>query len=202
MALKYKELGMISLTLAAAVMAGCSDDKPESYADKRPDAGALVAEDSGLESKDVLAASDQMAQDLLTSPELNQSRAQWTMTIGAFEDQTTDRSFSTNYNIFLERLRTLVSEKGGGKITLIENKAEFHAIRDSELEGTPDKFGQGPGGNSQPAPQAINPDYIMYGKALDMPNRTTNYFLLEFTIFNAQTRVQVWSRHYEVKVAR
>ena len=84
----------------------------------------------------------------------------------------------------------------------IENKAEFHAIRDSELEGTPDKFGQGPGGNSQPAPQAINPDYIMYGKALDMPNRTTDYFLLEFTIFNAQTRVQVWSRHYEVKVSR
>ena len=49
---------------------------------------------------------------------------------------------------------------------------------------------------------AINPDYIMYGKAMDMPNNSTNFFLLEFTIFNAQTRVQVWSRHYEVKTSR
>jgi len=195
--------GLLSggILVGGFLAAGCSDEKPEGYAEKRPDPGSLVDADTGLESKDVLEASDQMAHDLLTDPQLNQSRTQWTMTVGAFEDQTVDRSFDINYNIFLERLRTIISEKGQGRITLIENKAEFHQIRDSELEGGPDKYGQGSGG-PQPAPQAINPDYIMYGKAYDMPNRSTNYYLLEFTIFNAQTRVQVWSRKYEVKVAR
>jgi Peptidoglycan-synthase activator LpoB len=202
MAQLRKYLSAIGLLLAAAGLAGCGPDKPQDYADRRPDPGTLSEDDTGLQSKDVLAASDQMAQDLLTDPQLNQSRTQWTMTIGHFEDQTTDREFDTNYDIFLERLRTQISQKGQGRVTLIENKSEFHAIRDSELEGGGDKYGQGPSGNSQPAPTAINPDYIMYGKAMDMPNRSTNFFILEFTIFNAQTRVQVWSRDYEVKVAR
>jgi hypothetical protein len=84
---------------------------------------------------------------------------------------------------------------------LIENKDNFHQIRDSELEGPGDQFGQGPGG-PQPAPQAISPEYTLYGKAFDMPNAATNYYLLEFTIQNNQTREQVWSREYEVKVTR
>jgi Peptidoglycan-synthase activator LpoB len=191
MAHSRKALWIMSLLV---LVAGCGPDKPQDYADRRPDPGNLVTDDSGLQSKDVLAASDQMAQDLLTSPQLNQSVSQWTLALGHFEDLTTDKSFSTNYDIFIERLRSILSEKGQGRITLIENKENFHAIRNSELEG-PDQ-------SDQPAPQAVNPDYIMYGKALDMPNRSTNYFLLQFTIFNSRTRVQVWSRHYEVKVAR
>jgi hypothetical protein len=189
------------LLIAAALAAGCSQEQPQSYDEQRPDTGSLSPYDRGLQSKDVLAASDQMAQDLLTDPQLNQSRTQWTLAIGHFEDMTTDRTFATNYDIFLERLRGEISEKGQGRITLIENKENFNAIRDSEVEGAGDKYGQGPGGPS-PAPAAINPDYIMYGKAMDMPNMSTNYYLLEFTIFNANTRVQVWSRQYEVKTSR
>jgi hypothetical protein len=141
----------------------------------------------------VMAASDQMAQDLLTDPQLNQSRTQWTMAIGHFDDLTTDRTFATNYDIFLERLRSLISQKGQGRITLIENKERYHAIVNSEVDGA---------GSQQPTPAAINPDYIMTGKAMDMPNNSTNYFLLEFTIVNAQTRVQVWTRQYEVKTSK
>jgi len=181
--------------------AGCSQDQPQGYADQRPDPGNLSDQDSGLQSKDVLEASDQMAQDLLTNPQFNQSRTQWTLAITGFDDETIDKSFAVNYDIFMERLRTELSEKGEGRITLIANKATFNRLRDQELEGNGDQFGQGPGGPA-PAPQAINPDYIMSGVAMDMPNRGTNYYLLEFTITNAQTRVQVWSRHYEVKVAR
>ena len=52
------------------------------------------------------------------------------------------------------------------------------------------------------APGAYNPDYILYGKAIDMPNRSTNFYLLQFNIVNTHTRVQVWSRTYQVKVSR
>jgi hypothetical protein len=198
MASAYKRLWILGLLAVGGLLVGCSDEKPEGA---RPDPGNLSADDSGLQSKDVLAASDQMASDLLTDPGLNSSSKQWTMVVGHFEDQTTDRSFATNYDIFLARLRTIISQKSGGRIALIDNKDQFHQIRDSELEGSGDTYGQGPGG-SQPAPQAINPDYSMIGKAYDMPNRSTIYFMLEFDVTNLQTRQLVWSRQYEVKVAR
>jgi hypothetical protein len=188
------------LLLGLGLSVGCSEDKPESYSEQRPSVSSLSEDDRGLQSKDVLAASDQMASDLLTDPRLNQSRTQWTMVVTSFEDNTIDKSFSTNYDIFMERLKSLLSEKGSGKIALIENKAAFHKIRDNELEGNGDQFGQGPGG--QPAPQAINPDYGLTGTATDMPNRSTNYFLLNFEVVNLKTRELVWSRHYEVKVSR
>ena len=35
-----------------------------------------------------------------------------------------------------------------------------------------------------------------------MPNRSTNFYLLQFNIVNTHTRVQVWSRTYQVKVSR
>jgi hypothetical protein len=197
----HKQICAAGLMIGMALAAGCSSDKPESYDQQRPDPSTLSPDDRGLQSKDVLAASDQMAQDLLTDPQLNQSRTQWTMAIGHFEDMTTDRTFATNYDIFLERLRTEISQKGQGRITLIENKDTYNGIVNAEVQGPGDKYGQGPGG-PPPTPGAINPDYIMYGKAMDMPNMSTNYFLLEFTVVNANTRVQVWSRQYEVKVSR
>jgi hypothetical protein len=202
MVLKCKYLWTAGLLAGLTLAAGCSSDHPEGYDEQRPDVGSLSPDDRGLQSRDVLAASDQMAHDLLTDPALNQSQTQWTMAIGHFEDMTTDKTFATNYDIFLERLRTEISMKGQGRITLIENKDNFHQIRDSELDGPTDRMGQGPGGNSQPAPAAINPDYTLYGKAYDMPNIGTNFYMLEFTIQNNQTRVQVWSREYEVKVSR
>jgi hypothetical protein len=200
--------------LAAGLLAamgtgfGCSEShhKPESYNEQRPDPDRLVADDRGLQSKDVLAASDSMTMDLLSDPKLNASRTQWTLVVDHFDDLTRDKSFDTNYDIFLERLRTNLSEKSEGRITLLENRDKFNELRNRELDpvgGGPDKYGQGaPGGGGVPgSPNRIQPDYSLYGKAYDMPNRSTNYYLLEFTISDLHTGVQMWSRKYEVKVA-
>jgi hypothetical protein len=35
-----------------------------------------------------------------------------------------------------------------------------------------------------------------------MPNRATNYYLLQFDLTNFNTREQVWSNQYEVQTAR
>jgi len=190
-----------ALFIGLGLAAGCSEDKPESYSEQRPSDSSLSPDDRGLQSKDVLAASDQMASDLLTSPQLNQSRTQWTIVVSTLDDNTIDKSFAVNYDIFMERLKTLLSEKGQGRVALIDNKSTFHNLRDKELEGSGDQFGQGPGGG-QPAPQAINPDYALHGAVSDMPNRGTNFYLINFDLTNLQTRQIVWSRHYEVKVSR
>ncbi|HEX2973748.1 MAG TPA: hypothetical protein VHP11_15555 [Tepidisphaeraceae bacterium] len=192
-----KSLVIIGLLVA---LAGCATDKPHEYGRQRPPVDALDDRDSGLQSKDVVSASDRMASDLLALPELRASAHQWTIVVDRFEDRTLDRQFNTNYDIFLERLRSKLSELGQGRVRLIENKARFHQIRGRELESERDDYQQGSG--NRPVPPSVQPDFALYGKALDMPNRGTNYYLLQFDLSNLQTREQVWSRAYEVKVAR
>jgi hypothetical protein len=173
-----------------------------SYSDQRPDVNTISSNDGGLQSKDVVACTDQLVADLLSSPKLNSSPTQWTLVVQSMQDETTDRQFSTNYNIFIESLRSAISEKAQGRIQLIENKATFEGIRGQELEGgNSDPYGQG-GGAGNGAPATINPDYALYGKAIDMPNRSTNFYLLQFNIVNLRTRTQDWSRTYQVKTAR
>jgi hypothetical protein len=78
-------------------------------------------------------------------------------------------------------------------------------MQSQELEtGARDEFGQG-GGKTQPGPAGINPDYMLYGKIQDMPNRGTNTYRFEFNLSALQgalARTQPWSDEYIVKVER
>jgi hypothetical protein len=191
----------LTLGFSTLLLVGCASATPSDYAAQRPDPSQISDNDAGLQSKDVVACTDQLVTDLLSSPKLNASPTQWTLVVEDVQDMTIDKMFATNYNIFIESLRSAISEKAQGRIQLIENKATFNNIRSNELEGNNDQYGQG-GNPNPPAPGAINPDYALYGKAIDMPNRSTNFYLLQFNIVNLHTRTQDWSRTYQVKVAR
>jgi hypothetical protein len=180
-----------ALCLIVLAMAGCSSEQPQGYSRERPPVDALDDRDRGLQSKDVVNASDTLARDLLALRELRKSDTLWTVVVTGVEDRTLDRHFAPNYDIFTERLRSNLSELGPGQIRLIENQDRFRNIRNRELDREA----------ATPA-AAIQPDYALYGKAYDMPNRGTNYYLIEFVLSNLSTREQVWSRKYEVKVAR
>src|SRR5678816_4129064 len=95
-------LKRVAGVLVAAVVlgaAGCAD-KPHEYGQQRPPVGELDSRDRGLQSKDVVAASDQMAQDLLADRELNASRDRWMMVVDHVENKTADHGF--DMDIFLE----------------------------------------------------------------------------------------------------
>jgi hypothetical protein len=190
---------LLTITLLG-VIGGCAQDKPHDYGRERPSVDSLDSRDAGLQSKDLVAATDQLARDLLAFRELRRSPVQWTIVVDRVEDRTLDRQFHTNYDIFLERLRSNLSELGQGQITLIENKARLNQLRSRELDTPRDDFqqgGAGGGGSSR-----IQPNYALYAKAMDMPNRGTVYYLLQFDLVDLKTGVQPWSRKYEVKVAR
>lgn len=198
MSMSYK-LFLLVACIAGAAIVGCNDS-PHDYGEQRPPNDQLASGDSGLQSKDVLAATDKLVADLLASPELNASSTQWTLVVDHMDDQTRDRLFNTNYDIFLQRLKTNISEQGHGRITLIENRAKFNDLRNRELEGQRDDFGQG--GGPQGSAGATNPEFALSGTAMDLPNRATTFYELSFDVTNLRTRVIVWSRKYEVKVAR
>ena len=196
---RWNKWGAVTLVIGAAAL-GCSySDQPHEYGQARQPVDELNPDDSGLQSKDVVMAADKMSRELLADPTLNASNTAWTIVVSDMEDKTTERYSRVNFDIFLQALKGDLAQKSVGRVQLIENKAEFHNLRNKELEGG-DQFGQGAA--NQPAPAAINPDYALYGTAIDMPNRATNFYQIEFKLVNLHNRTIAFDRLYQVKVAR
>lgn len=195
----------LTTLLAAAVaigLAGCESHHHHDYGDERPPVDTLDSGGRGLQSKDVVDASDKMAMDLLADPRLNASPTQYTIVVTGVENKTSDPR--ANLDIFLERLRTELFQQGRGRVTLIENRDKLHELQSRELEGnnSEDTFGQGSGAKPAPGPAGIQPDYGLYAVMSDMPDRHTDYYFCRFTLTNMRDRTIAWEGSYEVKVAR
>ena len=181
-----------------AALAGCAGP---SYEEQRPPLDELDRRDYGsLQSRDVLEASDRLAMDLLALPELNADRDRWYVVVDRVDDRTSGRHFRGDFDLFLRRLETNVARMGRGRIQLVENLKQFRDVRDRELEGERDDFGQGEGGRA--APQSEQPDFALRGTAMDLPGRGTTYYYLQFELVDLQRRLQVWTSDYEVRVGR
>ena len=184
--------------LATALVAGCGP----SYEEQRPPVDQLDRRDRGLQSKDVIQASDALAMDLLSLPQLNASREQWTIVVDRVDDKTRDNMFMGDYNIFLQRLQTNLSKQGRGRIALIDKRQRFYDVRGRELESErEDDFGQGTRGPRR-APDAIDPDYALRATAMDLPGRGTTYYNIQFDLVDMNRRLIVWTGDYEVRVSR
>ena len=195
-------LSLPKATLSAGLLlaiVGCYSDRPHEYGQQRPPVDRIDERDRGLQSKDVVSASDQMAMDLMALPELQDSRSRWTIVVDRVENLTAERR--QDLDIFLERLRVNLAKHGRGRVQLIENRDKLRDLQSRELEvGSSDRYGQT--GSKGGAPAVIQPDFALYGRIMEMPNRATSYFLCEFTLLDLHTREQVWTNAYEVKVLR
>lgn len=190
----------MTLTLAAALFAGgmgCN-----SYERERPPVDQLDSRDKGLQSKDVVTASDQMAASILGDPDINIRPTQMILVVDHIKDGTVNTGARFDLDIFLKRLRTQLQRQGRGRIQLVMNRDELRSIQSRELETTGDDFGQG-GGRTQPGPAGLQPDYALNGEITEMNNRGTSYYYCTFTISGLkgqQARQIVWEDAYEVKV--
>jgi hypothetical protein len=186
--------------LSLAILAGCHNDRPHEYGEERPPVDELHSGDRGLQSKDVVSATDSLAQDLLADPALNASKTQWTLVVTGVDNESRDPTY--NPDIFTERLKVKLSQYGQGRVALIENKSKLENLQRQELDPgqRPDNFGQGPG--TPVGPNGIQPDYALYGKIMEMPNRATTFYFCEFTVTDLHSRRVVWTRDYEVKALR
>ena len=188
-------LSLPKATLLAGLLlaiVGCYSDRPHEYGQQRPPVDRIDERDSGLQSKDVVSASDQMAMDLMALPELQGSRERWTIVVDRVENLTAERR--QDLDIFLERLRVNLVRQGRGRVQLIENRDKLRELQSRELET--------PRADGQPGPAGIQPDYSLYATVSELPNRGTSYYLIDFTLTDLRTRTLAWTNSYEVKVAR
>jgi len=192
--------GLLLTTLTFAVV-GCHDDKPHKAGRERPPLDEIDAGGRGLQSKDLMDATDQMSMDLLALPELNAAERQWTIVTGPTENQT--MNVRQNYAIFIDRLKTNLSRQGRGRVALIENRDRYRDLQSKELEGggeREDTFGQTDGSRAAPGNAGIQPDYILYSKAQQMTSGGPDLYRFEFNLTNLKTRQLIWSGEYMVKV--
>src|SRR6266542_4749638 len=82
-----------SLILASVTaLAGCaSDHKPEGYDRQRPDVTEVNSRDRGLQSSEVVEASEKLATELLSLPEVTQSSRRLTVVFTNLDDLTRRR---------------------------------------------------------------------------------------------------------------
>jgi len=200
-----------ALSLAAATaLAGCaSDHKPEGYHRARPDITEIDSRDRGLQSSEVVEASEMLANKLLSLPEVTSSPRRLTVVFTHLEDLTRSRQF--NYDIFLERLKTEIGERGRDRIAIVTNRDTFYDTRNKELDpvrGERDDYGQGDGsrrgGAGAPPANRIQPDYALQGKVLDLVNRGTTFYQFTFSLTDIRsngggTEIPL---SYEVRVRR
>jgi hypothetical protein len=184
-------MGVMGL-LALGAAAGCYHDKPHEYGQQRPPVGELDKRDSGLQSKDVVQASDQMAMELLADPKLNASKSQWLIVVDRVENKTVNSRF--DMDVFLQRLQANLFKHGQGRVQLIENRDKLRELQSRELEH--------PQANGAPGPAGIQPDYSLYASVTELPNRGTSYYLISFRLTDLHTRLLSWQGAYEVKVER
>ena len=197
--LTYCRMLAAAVVGSIALLAGACQDRPHDYDRQRPPIDELDRRDRGLQSTDVVRASDQMAMDLLALPEMNAADHRWTIVVDHVENRTGSNHF--DLDIFLERLRVNLAKHGKGRVQLIENRAKLRDLQARELEQERDDFGQG-AAPVRPGPIGTQPDFSLYGRIMEMPGRGTSYFLCEFTLTDLRNREQVWTNAYEVRVAR
>src|SRR3954466_6883323 len=143
-------LGTSLLVGGALAQAGCHKDKPHEYGQQRPPVDQLDPRHRGVQSKDVVQASDKMAADLLADPNLNASREQWVVVVDRVENQTGDPR--ANLEPFLRRLRTALFQQGRGRVQLVENRAKLRELQSRELEGAGEREPGASGASHAPGP--------------------------------------------------
>src|SRR5436190_1114089 len=104
---------MVTTTVLVAGCAmgwGCSHE----YGEQRPPVTDLDKRDRGLQSKDVVQATDDMAAKLLADPNLNASHTRWTIVVDRVENKTV--SAGQDYDIFIQRLKRNLARQGRGRV--------------------------------------------------------------------------------------
>jgi hypothetical protein len=186
------------LAVALGVGVGCN-----SYEDERPPVDQLDSRDEGLQSKEIVDATDQMAQSILGDDNINARPERLIIVVDRMDDETTT---AFPKDLFLRRLKTAIGKHGKGRVQLVENRDRLRAMQSRELEGVGgDEFGQGGGGRVAPGPAGLQPDFALNGRITELRKQGTSYYYCEFNltgIKGPEARQIVWTDAYEVKVAR
>lgn len=190
----------LPLALATALLAGCASSgvKNPSGTDvtvMRPDERGFV-EGTGIESQDLVGATDKMARGLLGLERIHTAKAPPYIVLDPVLNET---RFPINKDIFLQRLQNNLIAKSGGKMQFLarERMETLLKERDAKRAGTVTS-------TTDPLVQEFKgADYFLTGKLQSLTTKTSrgtsDYVLYTFQLIDARTTVIVWAGDHEIK---
>ena len=193
-------LGLLPAVLAQT---GCSSTpRNEGTSGGRMDPTSDADSESGgldLRSGDLVTATDRMAEDIGRRLDINNRASPPKIFVGEIENRTS--APNQNYQVFLQRLRAQLNSSGARHgLVFIRERGFVEDQRNREYANDD--------ASSTAAAYRSNADYVLTCEVFDLPNRGTNYFLLDYQLVQLRDAtsgpdvgagVIVWENKYEVK---
>ena len=191
--------GSMLLLGSLALLPACG----ASYADERPDPGALTKGDKGIQSADIIGITDKLAPDVLGIPEVVANPNRISVVVMDMKNATRSRP-GEDMNLWTQRLADNLATRGNTHVVFVNRKADTERIQQTEgAGGNPDPFEQGSRTGVAPAPTRRIAQYALTGTLFDQPNNNTTYYYIQFklsVISGPDGGTQVWTGRYDLKV--
>ena len=154
----------------------------------------------GIESQDIVSATDKMVRDILASPVIirRSSAARIVVDAEYFEVQGTE---NINKSLFTNRLRVELHRAAAGKLVILARHRADMTERERDLE----RHGVVTGGTGGPTKDALGYDYRLEGTianrdTFDARTRThSRYTQITFSLIERGSTVTAWTCMYEFR---
>jgi len=186
-------LGLTSLL--GLLLTGCASDQPQASRPKYvdPTAQGEIA-GTGIESQDLIAATDKMVRKILETPQMQASKGH-TPIIALLPVENRTR-FAIDKEIFTARMKALLNEKANGQMTFIARDRIDSIKKEKELKSS----GEVTQGEKR---KLYGADYFLTGEISGLS--TTNnqgksdYMLFTFRLIDSETSAELWEGYHELK---
>jgi penicillin-binding protein activator len=198
--LLFNYSGALSLTLAAALLAGCAsagvkNPSGVSVTEMRGDEKGFVG-GTGIESQDVLRVADKMARQLLSVPQIANARGVPRILLLPVKNDT---RFTINKEIFLREIRAALNERATGKMLFLARDRTPEMERELELKRT----GQVSSSTDPTINQFKGADFMLTGELTGLTTRmstgTSDYILYSFQLLDPNTSDIIWEGSDRIK---
>jgi PBP1b-binding outer membrane lipoprotein LpoB len=195
-----KPSSLVPLASAALLLGGCASSGVKNpsgvgVTEMRPDERGFVA-GTGIESTDIVAATDKMSREILGMPEIVNAQ---TPPFIVTEPIINNTRFPVNKTIFLTRIRQQLNEKARGKVRFLARENIATLEKERQLK----QSGQVTASANPNIQEFRGADYFLTGKLEGQSTRTSqgvsDYILYTFQLIDARTSVIVYEGGYEIK---
>ncbi|HEV8541647.1 MAG TPA: penicillin-binding protein activator LpoB [Verrucomicrobiae bacterium] len=184
-----------ALLLVGCASSGVKNPSGVGVTEMRPDERGFVA-GTGVESTDIVSATDKMAREILGIPEIANAKTPPYIVTDPVINNT---RFPINKTIFVTRIRQQLNEKARGKVRFLARENIATLEHERQLKQT----GQVTASADPNIQEFRGADYFLTGKLEGVSTHTSqgisDYILYTFQMIDARTSVIVYDGAYEIK---
>src|SRR5437667_2049642 len=193
-------MGWAGPSVLAAILTGCASsgvknpsglEVPERRADEK---GFVPG--TGVESQDLVAATDKMARSILDTPQVKNAQHPPVVVLDPVVNET---RFPINKDMFLTRIRVQLTSKANNQVQFLARDRMAALEKERDLK----RGGQVTSSSDPNVVEFKGADFFLTGKLQSLTTRnsrgTSDYVLYSFQLVDARSSAIVWEDFAEIK---